>query len=179
MTLSYDKILLRARRFAWATLLLTGACSFGAALVLTFREADDPTADALLIGSWRRFGPRCCQSYDRQALVCPVVPCAAAVRVRNRHLTAWRGEWLSAFSCWERRYRRRRGVPYRELPLGRRACLPAGNRSGALQRYVLNGHRSPVRCGHRKDGDLFRSRPTCSTHSTASTWMRAPRVRCG
>ena len=41
MTLSYDKILLRAA-LCMLTLLLTGACSRRGP-VLTFREADDPT----------------------------------------------------------------------------------------------------------------------------------------
>ena len=45
MTLSYDKILLRAA-LCMLTLLLTGACSRRGP-VLTFREADDPTADTL------------------------------------------------------------------------------------------------------------------------------------
>ena len=45
MTLSYDKILLRAA-LCMLTLLLTGACSRRGP-VLTFSEADDPTADTL------------------------------------------------------------------------------------------------------------------------------------
>ena len=45
MTLSYDKILRRAA-LCMLMLLMTGACSRRGP-VLTFREADDPTADTL------------------------------------------------------------------------------------------------------------------------------------
>ena len=53
MTLSYDKILRRAA-LCMLMLLMTGACSRRGP-VLTFREADDPTADTLADWQNNRF----------------------------------------------------------------------------------------------------------------------------
>lgn len=90
MTLSYDKILLRAA-LCMLTLLLTGACSRRGP-VLTFREADDPTADTLADWSGVASGLHAAWGTTDKRYARSVVPCAAESECR---LTAWRGELAS------------------------------------------------------------------------------------
>ena len=87
-------------------------------------------------------------------------------------LTAWRGERVSAqLVLWSAD-----SVGGVECRIGKfrsdGACLPAGIAQARFVRYVLTDTFGPG-CGHRRDGDFPVSL------AAASTWMRAPRVRCG
>ena len=173
MTLSYDKILLRAA-LCMLTLLLTGACSRRGP-VLTFREADDPMADTLADWSGVASGLHAAWGTTDKRYARSVVPCAAESECR---LTAWRGERVSAqLVLWSAD-----SVGGVECRIGKfrsdGACLPAGI---AQARFVRCSPTRSVRAAATAGTaiSLFRSRPTCSTRSAASTWMRAPRVRCG
>ena len=166
MTLSYDKILLRAA-LCMLTLLLTGACSRRGP-VLTFREADDPTADTLADWSGVASGLHAAWGTTDKRYARSVVPCAAASECR---LTAWRGERVSAqlvlWSAASRNSARTALVfpPESRRPASCVTCSPTRSvRAAATAGTAIS---------------LFRLRPTCSTRSAASTWMRAPRVRCG
>ena len=84
MTLSYDKILLRAA-LCMLTLLLTGACSRRGP-VLTFREADDPTADTLADWSGVASGLHAAWGTTDKRYARSIVPCAAG-RGKRRSCT--------------------------------------------------------------------------------------------
>lgn len=148
MTLSYDKILLRAA-LCMLTLLLTGACSRRGP-VLTFREADDPTADTLADWSGVASGLHAAWGTTDKRYARSVVPCAAASECR---LTAWRGERVSAqLVLWSAD-----SVGGVECRIAKfrsdGACLPAGIAQARFVRYVLTDTFGPG-CGHRKDGDF-------------------------
>ena len=148
MTLSYDKILLRAA-LCMLTLLLTGACSRRGP-VLTFREADDPTADTLADWSGVASGLHAAWGTTDKRYARSVVPCAAESECR---LTAWRGERVSAqLVLWSVD-----SVGGVECRIGKfrsdGACLPAGIAQARFVRYVLTDTFGPG-CGHRKDGDF-------------------------
>ena len=148
MTLSYDKILLRAV-LCMLTLLLTGACSRRGP-VLTFREADDPTADTLADWSGVASGLHAAWGTTDKRYARSVVPCAAASECR---LTAWRGERVSAqLVLWSAD-----SVGGVECRIAKfrsdGACLPAGIAQARFVRYVLTDTFGPG-CGHRRDGDF-------------------------
>lgn len=148
MTLSYDKILLRAA-LCMLTLLLTGACSRRGP-VLTFREADDPTADTLADWSGVASGLHAAWGTTDKRYARSVVPCAAASECR---LTAWRGERVSAqLVLWSAD-----SVGGVECRIAKfrsdGACLPAGIAQARFVRYVLTDTFGPG-CGHRRDGDF-------------------------
>ena len=148
MTLSYDKILLRAA-LCMLTLLLTGACSRRGP-VLTFREADDPTADTLADWSGVASGLHAAWGTTDKRYARSVVPCAAASECR---LTAWRGERVSAqLVLWSAD-----SVGGVECRIAKfrsdGACLPAGIAQARFVRYVLTDTFGPG-CGHHKDGDF-------------------------
>lgn len=73
MTLSYDKILRRAA-LCMLMLLMTGACSRRGP-VLTFREADDPTADTL--ADWSGVASGLHAAWARPTNVTPAPSCPA------------------------------------------------------------------------------------------------------
>ena len=148
MTLSYDKILRRAA-LCMLMLLMTGACSRRGP-VLTFREADDPTADTLADWSGVASGLHAAWGTTDKRYARSVVPCAAESECR---LTAWRGEWVSAqLVLWSVD-----SVGGVECRIGKfrsdGACLPAGIAQARFVRYVLTDTFGPG-CGHRKDGDF-------------------------
>lgn len=148
MTLSYDKILRRAA-LCMLTLLMTGACSRRGP-VLTFREADDPTADTLADWSGVASGLHAAWGTTDKRYARSVVPCAAESECR---LTAWRGERVSAqLVLWSAD-----SVGGVECRIGKFrsdvACLPAGIAQARFVRYVLTDTFGPG-CGHRKDGDF-------------------------
>lgn len=148
MTLSYDKILLRAA-LCMLTLLLTGACSRRGP-VLTFREADDPTADTLADWSGVASGLHAAWGTTDKRYARSVVPCAAESECR---LTAWRGERVSAqLVLWSAD-----SVGGVECRIAKfrsdGACLPAGIAQARFVRYVLTDTFGPG-CGHRRDGDF-------------------------
>ena len=148
MTLSYDKILRRAA-LCMLMLLMTGACSRRGP-VLTFREADDPTADTLADWSGVASGLHAAWGTTDKRYARSVVPCAAESECR---LTAWRGERVSAqLVLWSVD-----SVGGVECRIGKfrsdGACLPAGIAQARFVRYVLTDTFGPG-CGHRKDGDF-------------------------
>lgn len=148
MTLSYDKILLRAV-LCMLTLLLTGACSRRGP-VLTFREADDPTADTLADWSGVASGLHAAWGTTDKRYARSVVPCAAESECR---LTAWCGERVSAqLVLWSAD-----SVGGVECRIAKfrsdGACLPAGIAQARFVRYVLTDTFGPG-CGHRRDGDF-------------------------
>ena len=148
MTLSYDKILRRAA-LCMLMLLMTGACSRRGP-VLTFREANDPTADTLADWSGVASGLHAAWGTTDKRYARSVVPCAAESECR---LTAWRGERVSAqLVLWSVD-----SVGDVECRIGKfrsdGACLPAGIAQARFVRYVLTDTFGPG-CGHRKDGDF-------------------------
>ena len=175
MTLSYDKILLRAA-LCMLTLLLTGACSRRGP-VLTFREADDPTADTLADWSGVASGLHAAWGTTDKRYARSVVPLRRGVRMPPDGMARRTG--FGPAGAVERRQRRRRGVPHREIPAQTALVFPPESRRPAS--CVTCSPTRSVRAAATAGTaiSLFRSRPTCSTRSAASTWMRAPRVRCG
>lgn len=148
MTLSYDKILLRAA-LCMLTLLLAGACSRRGP-VLTFREADDPTADTLADWSGVASGLHAAWGTTDERYARSVVPVAAESECR---LTAWRGERVSAqLVLWSAD-----SVGGVECSIGKfrsgSDCLPAAIAQARFVRYVLTDTFGPG-CGYRKDGDF-------------------------
>lgn len=174
MTLSYDKILLRAAAFAADA--ASDGCLLPARPRAHVREADDPTADTLADWSGVASGLHAAWGTTDKRYARSVVPCAAESECR---LTAWRGERVSAqLVLWSVD-----SVGGVECRIGKfrsdGACLPAGIAQARFVRYVLTDTFGPAAATARTAISLFRSRPTCSTRSAASTWMRALRVRCG
>ena len=173
MTLSYDKILRRAA-LCMLMLLMTGACSRRGP-VLTFREADDPTADTLADWSGVASGLHAAWGTTDKRYARSVVPCAAESECR---LTAWRGERVSAqLVLWSVD-----SVGGVECRIGKfrsdGACLPAGIAQARFVRYVLTDTFGPG-CGHRKDGDFPVSLAADMLDTLGRFDMRALRVRCG
>lgn len=138
----------------WAALLaslslFSASCS-SRGPVVTFREADDPTADTL--SDWSGVAPGLHAAWGSTDVRYPrsVAPSATEPACA---LTAWRGERVSAqLLLWSAD-----SVGGVECLPGKfrsdEATLPAGIARARFVRYVLTDEFGPG-CGYRKDGDF-------------------------